>query len=81
MERLIAYAQSLGAAQCAFEDAVRYATQRIQFGKPIGKEPAHPRAHHRHVPKDREHAQLGVQDGLKIDNGESVQIDSAVAKL
>ena len=37
VERLIACAQSLGAAQCAFEDAVRYATQRVQFGKPIGK--------------------------------------------
>ena len=37
VERLLACAQSLGAAECAFEDAVRYATQRVQFGKPIGK--------------------------------------------
>jgi len=36
MERLINAARSAGFAECAFEDAARYANQRIQFGKPIG---------------------------------------------
>lgn len=36
MERLINAARSVGFAQCAFEDAAKYANQRIQFGKPIG---------------------------------------------
>lgn len=36
MERLINAARSTGFARCAFEDAARYANQRIQFGKPIG---------------------------------------------
>jgi len=36
IERLIIIAGLLGIAQAAYEDAVRYANQREQFGKPIG---------------------------------------------
>lgn len=36
IERLIISAYSLGPAICAYEDAARYATQRVQFGKTIG---------------------------------------------
>lgn len=36
IERLMLSAGCLGAAQCAFGDAARYANQRVQFGKPIG---------------------------------------------
>lgn len=36
IERLALCAASVGAAQAAFEDAVAYANQRVQFGKPIG---------------------------------------------
>jgi alkylation response protein AidB-like acyl-CoA dehydrogenase len=36
IERLALCAASLGAAEAAYEDAVRYANQRVQFGKPIG---------------------------------------------
>lgn len=36
IERLTISAYSLGPAECAFEDAARYANQRIQFGKAIG---------------------------------------------
>jgi alkylation response protein AidB-like acyl-CoA dehydrogenase len=36
LERLVIAATCLGLAQCAFEDAARYAGQRVQFGKPIG---------------------------------------------
>lgn len=36
VERLFVAADSLGMARCAYEDAVRYASKRVQFGKPIG---------------------------------------------
>ncbi|MCZ9077687.1 acyl-CoA dehydrogenase [Escherichia albertii] len=37
IERLVIASHSLGVAECAFEDAARYANQRIQFGKNIGQ--------------------------------------------
>lgn len=37
IERLVMAAKVVGMAECAFEDAARYANQRMQFGKPIGK--------------------------------------------
>lgn len=36
VERLVIAAESLGMAACAYNDALVYATQREQFGKPIG---------------------------------------------
>jgi len=36
IERLQMAAGALGQAECAFEDAARYANQRVQFGKTIG---------------------------------------------
>jgi crotonobetainyl-CoA dehydrogenase len=36
LERLVIAATCLGLAQCAFDDAASYASQRVQFGKPIG---------------------------------------------
>lgn len=36
IERLHMAAGALGQAECAFEDAIRYANQRVQFGKTIG---------------------------------------------
>lgn len=36
VERLALCAASVGAAEAAYEDASRYANQRVQFGKPIG---------------------------------------------
>ncbi|WJV61132.1 acyl-CoA dehydrogenase [Pectobacteriaceae bacterium CE70] len=37
IERLVIAAHSLGVAECAFEDAARYANQRVQFEKTIGQ--------------------------------------------
>lgn len=36
VERLVIAADSLGMAFCAYNDAVKYARERVQFGKPIG---------------------------------------------
>lgn len=35
-ERMGACAAMVGTAECAFEDAAKYVTQRVQFGKPVG---------------------------------------------
>ena len=81
VERLIACAQSLGAAECAFEDAVTYATQRIQFGRPIGKNQLI-QEHITDMYMKIENMRNWVyRTAWKIDNGMPVQIDSAVAKL
>lgn len=37
IERLVIAAYACGMARCAYEDAVRYANQRQQFGQPIGQ--------------------------------------------
>lgn len=37
IERLVIAAHALGAAECAFEDAAKYATQRVQFNQPISQ--------------------------------------------
>lgn len=37
VERLLMAANALGSAEAAFEDACRYANQRVQFGQPIGR--------------------------------------------
>ena len=36
MEHLMMAVAILGMAECAYEDAAKYANQRVQFGKPIG---------------------------------------------
>jgi butyryl-CoA dehydrogenase len=40
MYKLALAAQTLGIAQCALENSLEYAKQRVQFGRPIGKFPA-----------------------------------------
>ena len=37
IERVMLAASCVGAAQAAFDDAAKFANQRVQFGKPIGK--------------------------------------------
>lgn len=81
VERLLACAQSLGAAECAYEDATRYATQRVQFGKPIGTT----QLIQEHIvdmyTKIENMRGLVYKTAWEIDNDIPVQIDSAVAKL
>ena len=74
-------AQALGIAQGAFEHALSYSKERIQFGKPIGKN----QLIQEHITdmylKIENMRNWVYKTAWKIDNGESVQIDSAVAKL
>lgn len=81
VERVLACAQSLGAAECVYEDAVRYATQRIQFGKPIGNNQL--------IQEHITDMYIMIENmrnwvfkcAAMIDRGESVMVDSACAKL
>lgn len=80
MERSLIAAQSLGLAQAAMDDAAAYASERIAFGKPIVQ-------FQQTMQKltDMETALENTRNMLyktlwKIDNGESVQIDSALLK-
>lgn len=81
VERLLACAQSLGAAECAYEQAVEYATQRIQFGKPIGQNQLIQEHIVNMYVKIENMRNLVYKVAWMIDNDMSVQIDSAVAKL
>lgn len=81
VERLLMAASLLGMAECAFGDAARYANQRVQFGKPIGT--------FQLIQEKIVYSKLRIENmrnlvyktAWKIDTGESVQIDSALAKL
>ncbi|GAB7269718.1 hypothetical protein DZS_11110 [Dickeya ananatis] len=64
MERLINAARSTGFAECAFEDAARYANQRIAFGKPIGHNQMIQEKLALMAIKNREHAQYGDEGGM-----------------
>lgn len=81
VERLLACAQSLGAAECAYEDAVKYATQRVQFGKPIGRN----QLIQEHIVEMKMRIEnmraMVYKTAWEIDNDIPVQIDSALAKL
>jgi alkylation response protein AidB-like acyl-CoA dehydrogenase len=81
VERLLMAASLLGMAECAFEDAARYANQRVQFGKPIGsfqliqEKIVYSKLRIEHM------RNLVYRTAWKIDNGLPVQTDSALAKL
>lgn len=81
VERLYIAAAVMGMAECAFEDAARYANQRMQFGKPIGS--------FQLIQEKITYMKLKIENmknlvykcAWEIDNGISVQISSALAKL
>lgn len=81
VERLLMAASVCGMAECAFEDAARYANQRVQFGKPIGS--------FQLIQEKITYMKLKIENmknmvykcAWEIDNGMSVQISSALAKL
>ncbi len=81
VERLIIAAECLGWAECAFEDAARYANQRIQFGKPIGATQLIQQKITNMKIKIENMRGLVYKTAWEIDNDIPVQIDSALAKL
>lgn len=81
VERLIIAAECLGWAECAFDDAARYANQRIQFGKPIGTKQLIQEKIVSMKLKIENMRNLVYKTAWEIDNDIPVQIDSALAKL
>lgn len=79
-ERVLVVAQALGQAQAAMDDAAAYVSDRICFGKPIGKISAI----QKHL-VDMEVVLQNVRTRLyrtvwKLDQGESIRLDCALLK-
>ena len=80
VERAYIVAEQVGLAQAALEDAAKYANQRIAFNKPIAKFQMI-----QEMLTDMEIAVQNTRNMLyktlwKLDNGQSVQLDSALLK-
>jgi crotonobetainyl-CoA dehydrogenase len=81
VERLVLAAESLGMAVCAYNDAVRYATQRVQFGKTIGSfQLIQEKIVSMHT-KIENMRNLLYKCAWEKDNGIPINISAAVAKL
>ncbi len=79
--RLMTAALAIGVGRAAFEDAVAYATQRVQFGRPIAKFQAI-QAHLAEMRTKLEAArQLTYWAAWRSDMGEENTDESAMAKL
>lgn len=79
-ERMLVVASSLGLAQAAMNDAAAYASERICFGKPIGKLPVI----QQHL-VEMEVTLQNVRTQLyhtvwKLDQGESIRLECALLK-
>jgi len=81
VERLIIAANILGWAECAFDDAARYANQRVQFGRPIGANQLIQEKLTYMKIKIENMKNLLYKASWKVDNKLPVQIDSALVKL
>lgn len=81
IERLVIAAMALGMAQCAFDEAAAYANQRVQFGKPIGKQQLIQEKITRCYTKLQNMRNLVYSTAQKKDAGESIRIDSGITKL
>jgi len=81
MERLTNCAVALGSAQAAFDDAARYANQRVQFGVPIGS--------FQLIQEKLTYMAIKIENmrnafykcAWEKDQGISIQLSSALAKL
>lgn len=81
MERLMMAVTVLGMAECAYEDAARYANQRVQFGKPIGSRQLIQEKIVRMKIKIMNMKNLCYQCAWEKDNGISIRNSSALCKL
>lgn len=80
VERLTLAAWSLGLAQAAMEDAAAYAGQRVQFGKTIGSFQQIQQILTDMEIKLQNMRNLIYKTAWELDNGISVQLDSALVK-
>ncbi|MGD9809685.1 MAG: acyl-CoA dehydrogenase [Deferribacterales bacterium] len=81
IERLIMAAYILGMAECAFKDAATYVNQRVQFGKPIAKQQITQLKIAEMYTKIENMRNMVYRCAWDMDQGNSVQISSAMCKL
>jgi alkylation response protein AidB-like acyl-CoA dehydrogenase len=81
VERLIIAASSLGMAEGAYNDAVAYANQRVQFGKPIGSFQLIQEKIVRMAIKLENMKNIVYKTAWEKDNNLDIGISSALAKL
>lgn len=81
IERTLMAAIALGQAECAFEDAARYANQRVAFGKPIGGFQLIQDKIVRMAIKIENMRNYVYKTAWEKDNKISVQLSSAMCKL
>ncbi len=81
VERLLMAASLLGMAEAAYADASKYANDRMQFGRPIGSFQLIQEKITYMKLKIENMRNLVMRTAWKLDEGEPVQIDSALAKL
>lgn len=81
VERLLMASSLLGMAEAAYEDASAYANDREQFGRPIGSFQLIQEKITFMKIKIENMRNMVMKTAWKYDVGESIQIDSAMAKL
>ena len=80
VERLTICAANVGMARCAYDEALRYAAQRMQFGKIIGSfQLVQEKLVDMRI-KIENMQNLLYKTAWKKDNGESIMIDSSLVK-
>ena len=80
VERLTICAANVGMARCAYDEALRYAAQRMQFGKIIGSFQLVQEKLVGMRIKIENMQNLLYKTAWKKDNGESIMIDSSLVK-
>jgi crotonobetainyl-CoA dehydrogenase len=80
VERLTICAANVGMARCAYDEALRYAAQRMQFGKTIGSFQLIQEKIVDMKIKIENMQNLLYKTAWKKDNGESIMIDSSLVK-
>ena len=80
IERTTICAANVGLARCAYDEALNYAAQRIQFGKPIGSYQLIQEKLVDMKIKIENMQNMLYKTAWKKDNGESIAIDSSLLK-
>jgi alkylation response protein AidB-like acyl-CoA dehydrogenase len=79
--RINVAARGVGVAQAAFDDAIRYAQQRVAFGKPIFEHQAQQLRLAEMITKIRAARLLTLDAARKKDSGARSDLDAGMAKL
>ncbi len=79
--RIQTAARGVGIAQAALEDAMRYAIERLQFGRPIFEFPRVARKIGRMIARTQAARQLAFHAARRKDSGDRCDLEAGMAKL